>query len=274
MDVYDEIDDPLVKVFYLTVLEAKNTLPTHLKLADVGAQLINVLLFRPFIEFFACSIIVMKAGEDTCATPVSRFDAYISKEDRGYFHAGCSYYSGFVRLNPGNIRMIPYCIPERFVGGKKCDFMTSSDQWVPNNPLKPSIIALPTPVSERTYASPLHMTNGKSITRPDIDYPSFAGKYSSAAFYNHRFDPDNVQHVDEQHYDRIMYKKITYASHVAHKGWQAFKDAASGLLRDSEGIGPGCQRSMNKSGAQYVWNGRVAQFDKDFETRYTRGRAQ
>jgi hypothetical protein len=272
-ECYDRLENDLHKIFFLALIQAKNKLDTHLRLREVGAQLINVLLFRPFIEFFACSVIVMKAGEESGAVPISRFDTYISKEDRGYFHIGCSYYSGFIRLNPGNFRMIPYCMPDRFVGGKKCDFMTKSDQWVPHNPLKPSIIALPTPVAERTYASPLHMTNGQCITRPDVDYPSFTGKYSSARFYEARFNSDNVRHVDEQHYERIKYKSVTYASHVAHRGWRAFKDPATGYLKEFEGTGPGCQRAMNIAGAQYVWNGKNALFAKDHATTYTRARA-
>jgi hypothetical protein len=270
---YDKIENEFHKVLFLALIQAKNTLQTHLKLSEVGAQLINVLLFRPFIEFFACSVVVMKAGEESGAVPVSRFETFISKEDRGYFHIGCSYYSGFIRLNPGNFRLIPYCMPDRFVGGKKTDFMTRSDQWVPHNPVKPSIVALPTPIAERTYASPLHMTNGQSIARPDIDYPTYTGKYSSAGFYECRFSSDNTSHVDECHMDRHKYKDVTHASHVAHRGWRAFKDPSTGHLKEFEGTGPGCTRSMNMPGAQYVWNGKAALFEKDHATMYTRARA-
>jgi hypothetical protein len=117
------------------------------------------------------------------------------------------------------------------------------------------------------------MTNGQCITRPDVDYPSFTGKYSSARFYEARFNSDNVRHVDEQHYERIKYKSVTYASHVAHRGWRAFKDPATGYLKEFEGTGPGCQRAMNIAGAQYVWNGKNALFAKDHATTYTRARA-
>ena len=273
MKFYESIEEPLQQIFFLALIQAKNKLQTHVKLAAINAQLINVLLFRPFIEFYACSIIVMKAGEESGAVPISRFDTYISKEDRGYFHIGCSYYSGFIRLNPGNFRMIPYCMPDRFVGGKKTDFMLDRDEWVPHNPNKPSIIALPTPVSERKYGSPVHMTNGATITRPDIDYPSWTTKYSSAGFYEHRYTQDITRYVDEQHHERIKYKNVTHASHVAHRGWRAFKDPSTGHLKEYDGTGPGCSRSMNMPGCQYVWNGKVALFAKDHETRYTRARA-
>src|SRR6202008_1819414 len=105
----DEVKEPIHKVFFLALLQASNTLWTHHKLTGCNAKLLNVVLFRPFIELYACSIIVMKAGEESGAVPISRFDTYISKEDRGYFHIGCSYYSGFIRLQPQNFRMIPYC---------------------------------------------------------------------------------------------------------------------------------------------------------------------
>jgi hypothetical protein len=268
------IDDPIHKVFFLALILAENKLPTHHKLANCNAKLINVLLFRPFIELFACSIIVMKAGPESGAVPVSRFDTFISKEDRGYFHIGCSYYSGFIRLQPQNFRMIPYCLPDRFVGGKKTDFMTKADEWIPNNPNKPSIIALPTPVSEVTYGSPVPMSGGETVKRPDVDFPTWTTKYSAYGFYEHRFTTEKIQEVDASHLERYMYKKVTHASHVAHRGWRAFKDATTGQLKEYDGSGPACTRAENMPGCQWVYNGRQNTFTPDHQTMYTKARAQ
>jgi hypothetical protein len=251
----DQIGDSFHKIIYRALIQTRNTRDVHWRLADIGAQLINVIHFRPFVEFYANSAIVMRKGEETCATPVSRFDAYITKEHRGFFHIGCSFYYGFIRRRPENIRLIPYCFPDRFVSGKKVDFMHHRKQWLPRDPHKPSIIALPTPIAERRYRSPIHMMNRKTITRPDIDGPAWEQKYSSWEFYEHVFGIDTVSVVDELNMERFRYCDAVNASHVAYEGPRFYMDHTTLKLVEHDGTGPGNKWSMNTNGAQDVWNG-------------------
>jgi hypothetical protein len=197
----------------------------------------------------------MRAGEDTVATPISRIDTTISKEDRGYFHIGCSFRHGIVRLKPDNIQLIPYSIPDRFVNGKRCDFITCRRQWASADSLKPSIIALPTPISERRYAPMVHMLNGKAISRPDIDHEIWEKKYSSADFYAFIFGQDEVEQMECYHTERLTYADHVPVSHVGYLGPRTFIDQHTLQRVEHNGVGPGNDRRMNTNGAHLIWNG-------------------
>lgn len=244
----------------LALLQLPNTLETHLNLADHDVQLMNVILFRPWIECTAKSVVVMEAGTNTLLTGMSRAKAIVSKEDRGIIHIGSSFYTGSIRVNPGNIELLPLCDPDRFLGGKNHSFITHEDQWSAENPLKPSIIALPTPVGERTYGEYVEMTNQQLYLRPGIDVDGHFCKYSSAEFYKSIFGLDRTDTVQDAHAQRLKYWSFVDVSHVGHVGPRSFIDARTGLRVDYEGHGPGNDRRMNQPGAEKVWNGQASEF--------------
>lgn len=265
---------PLAHLLYMALLQTQNELGVHERLGALGAPLMNVVLFRPFIQLMASSVVVMHAGEETIATPLSRVDATLTKEARGFFHITASLYTGSIRLKPENIRLIPYSLPARFISGKTCDFMTDPGDWEPANPLQPSIIALPTPVSERTYAPQIHMCAKELIPRRDIDGPSFRSKISTFDWFEFLFDKNNVESIDALHYDRHNYHCSVPVSLVARRGPCRFLNQQTLEPRDVEGFGPGNSLRENIAGAQYVWNGAEALFPAVIPSTKTLARGQ
>ncbi len=260
------------QMLFLALIQSRNTLDIHMRLADYGAQVMNVVLFRPWIECTAKSVVVMEAGTNTMLTAMSRAKAIVSKEDRGIFHIGSSFYTGTVRVNPGNIELIPLCDPDRFLGGKNHSFVTHPEQWSMENPLKPSIIALPVPVNERVYGPYVEMTNQQLYLRPGIDVDGHFCKYSSAEFYRSIFLRDRVDTVQAAHQQRTKYWSYVDVSHVGHVGPRSFIDARTGLQIDYNGHGPGNDRRMNMPGAEKVWNGQASEFPQLVPSYMTRAR--
>lgn len=247
------------QLFFLIVAQAPNTLPVQLGLAECGAKLINVVMFRPFMEFTAKSVVCMQAGENTLLTVMSRFKVLVSKEDRGIFHVTANFYCGTVRTGPENIRLLPYCLPDRWLGGKNVDFMTDPSQWTLPNPIKPSIIALPVSVAEgvngSTYGPRMHMVNQRTYRRPGYDISEHDNKYSGWRLYEVVFGPQ-TGYVDGMHRDeRSKYWGSVDVSHVAHRAPCAYINQRTGLLEEQRGVGPGQDERMNTPGAEKTWNG-------------------
>jgi len=218
-------------------------------------------------------VIVMKKGPDTMMTPMSRFDVMVSKEDRGIFHIGSSFYCGTVRANPQGIAMIPYCIPDRFIGGKNVTFMTAPEEWTVENPLKPSLVCLPIPVSESNFGSPIHMLNEETYLRPGIDLDNHYRKYSSWEFYQSIFSEKNTSMVEAMHAERQRYWQSVDISQVGHICCRTFLDEHSLERIEKEGVGPGCDRRMNMPGAEKTLNGQSTYFPQRTPTYNQRVRA-
>lgn len=64
------ISSSFEKILFKCIMLAPNRVIIHNKLAAIGQKLVNVLIFRLFIQHIMSSIIVMKAGKDTIKTAV------------------------------------------------------------------------------------------------------------------------------------------------------------------------------------------------------------
>ncbi len=260
----DRLRSDVEQFFFLVMAQAPNTLPVQEGVAECGGKFVNVLLFRPFIEFTAKSIVCMQSGEGTLMTVMSRFKVLVSKEDRGIFHITANFYCGTVRTNPDNLALLPYCIPDRFLGGKNVDFMSHPSQWSLPNPSKPSFVAVCTSVAEGTngaqYAGRVHMTNQPTYRRPGYDNDIYPGKHSAARLYETVFGKQ-TGYVDGLHRsERSQYWGSVDVSHVAHLAPRSFIDQRTGKQIDYEGVGPGNDHRMNTPGAEKTWNGETHYF--------------
>ena len=219
----------------------------------------------------------MKAGEDTVASALSEVDVSLSKEQRGYLHLQVSFYNAVVEIEPRNIELIPYCIPDSWCHGKTLDFMLSREEFEPENPHMPSVIAIPTPISEVEYQYPLSMLNLPTIQRPDVDPVPANAKWSGSGFYEHCWGTDFTGQIEALHQDRVFYTQSVGFAHVAHKGPRTFMVAQGDgnmVPRDHDGVGPGCSKRENQRGAESVWNGRQSLFPPETPSQYNLLRAQ
>jgi len=251
----EKISGAFEKLMFKAIIHTPNELSVHDKLADVGAPLINLVFFRPFCEFTASGMILMKTGPEVIAKAISPVDVDISK-NRGNFEVTCAFYQTDVVVDATKIRLIPYAFPESYDGGKKTDFLTSKQQFEPRNPNKPSIICMPTPVAERTYTSTTHMLN-RSLTKyapKKSEQPDWQRKLSCAPFYESVIGKELVNMIETLHQERDSFHKGVGVSHVAQMGPRTFLDQTTLQKVELEGYGAANSRRMNSPGGEQLWN--------------------
>jgi len=260
MKFANNISSPVVRFLFRSILLSKNSMNIHEKLFKSGMKIINVMMFRLCIQHIVSSAIVMEAGSNTIMTPIGHAHVMVTKEERGIFNINCGFFHGIIRKNPYNIGLIPYCIPNTFIGGMKIDFMRDPSHWHYQNPEKESIIAILTPVSEYMYEAPIHMLNRPTYSRPDIDNAPHLRKWSGADYFEHVFGSHNVNAVDNWHNERKSYGRFVNTSLVAHRGVVGYIDSSTGKYKQVEGTGPRGDIRMNIHGAHEVFNGVAVRF--------------
>ena len=83
-----EVPSKSVRFFYEMILDAPNTLEIHTKLATIGANIVEVMTVRPFIQAFMYAILLCKAGPSTWIYAYGHSSVQVTKELRGLFHNG------------------------------------------------------------------------------------------------------------------------------------------------------------------------------------------
>jgi hypothetical protein len=250
------IEDIAVQLVFLALIQSRNSLDTLLRINDAaGAKVINVIMFRPFIESTAKSTVVMMGGGKALLTAMSRLKCLVSKEDRGVVHVGASMYTATIRRDPRGVRLVPLSHPNSFIGGKQVNFVTHPEQWNLQSELRPSIVALPTAITETIYKYPIDMMNEETFIRPGVDNDIYFRKYSAAELYRVVFSARRVDSVRTTHQKRLRYWDYVEISHVGYLGPRRFKDAATGVIRPHKGNGPGNDDNQNDEGAELVWAG-------------------
>jgi len=255
------------RLMYKAVLETPNKLDVHERLAGIGAQLIDFLMFRPFVKFCSSSMIVMQRGEDVTATAMTKVDTDLSKEARGFFHLRVWFRFGHVNIDRAKIQALWYCIPESYEGGKKADFVTRRDQFNVSELARPSIACFPISIAERRFADTIHMLNkqfGRAPTKSD--HPQAYRKWSGAGFYESVITVAAAATVEAMHNERKFYSKCVGMSHVAHLGPCAHVDAGTMKKEDSDGFGPGNSIRENIKGAEEVFLGTRPYFPYPHQT--------
>jgi hypothetical protein len=251
------ISSPVTKALFKGLLLSPNELSTFTSVNKSGKKLINVMLVRPFIQQIVSSVIVMEAGSNSAIQAVGHPWLGVTKEDRGIIHTRCDFRTGMVPVTKKNIQMIPYCIPDRFIGGMKVDFMRDHRDFVKPNPEKPSIISMLIPLTERRFEGPIHLLNFNPYYRPDLQNHHLR-KWSAAEMFRMVFGDDTTMQIEGHHHNRVNYgTPVVGASLVAHRGPTGYRDFSSmnHRVRYVDGTGPRGDIRMNIDRAWETHNG-------------------
>jgi hypothetical protein len=257
-----KISSPFVRAIYRALMLAPNRITVHEKLADLGQKLMNVLVFRLFIQHIMSSAIVMKFGRDTMRLAVGHGKVWLNTEQRGINIINSGFYLGVVRTNPNNIAMMPFVFPEGFVGGMGTDFMQDMSHFRNRANERESCIAVLSPVAEVTYEYPLHVLNLPTYKRRDTDNAPHMRKWSSSEFLefvvggNTLFEIEG--HVDK---NKRSYGHAFDISLSCHRGYMRYNDVnRPGHQKIQAGTGPRGNPRMNTSTAWETWNGQTTKF--------------
>lgn len=257
------ISSPFEKAIFKAIMLAPNRITIHLKLADIGQKLVNVLIFRLFIQHIMSSTIIMKAGKDTLRTAVGHGKVWLNTEQRGINIINAGFYLGTYRVNPGAIQMLPFTFPEGFVGGMNLEFMKDISHFKYKTTDKESMIAVLSPVQESRYEYPLHILNLPTYARRDTNNAPHLRKWSSSEFLSFVLNQGTLYEVQ----GHIEQNKKSYGhafdiSLCAHRGPVRYidQDGGSGKLKAVPGTGPRGNFRMNVHGAEKTWNGESVKF--------------
>jgi hypothetical protein len=249
------------RFFFNTILLAKNRLDTPRRLAAAGAQILDVVVVRPFIETRTDAMIAVKAGQSTMATTFGHPHVQVTKESRGCYHVTCGFHLAVLRVQPDNVFLFPNAFPVSLIGGKNCDFMTDFSDWNRPNPNKPAMLGFLVSCAERKVASPMHLRNEETYIRPGIDYAIWERKLTAfGAWYEFILRNYNPENVDALHANRATYASCVPVSHVVNLGPTVYIDPQTGKKIYMEGTGPMGSFRMNWPGCQEIYEGRTSIF--------------
>lgn len=257
----DRIKSPTEKFLFKAIITAPNEAKSFTSPAMLGQKLINVNFIRPFIEQRVSSVLVLEAGPETALTPIGGFSLNVSKEERGITHTRMDFNTGLIKVNPNNIGMIYGCIPDSHIGGMKLDFLREVSDFVVQNPHKPSIIAMLTPVSESDYEYPVHLTGLNYYNRNDT-VQAHLRKASFSQFFEFVFDSNTLDAIEGMHEERKSHGHHVQVSLVAHKAPCGYRDYSETAHRIKwvNGTGPRGSLEMNYGNAYLTHNGKATYF--------------
>jgi len=233
-----EITSPAQRFLFNNIIQTKNRVDPLVRMAAAGAMIIDAMLIRPFIEVRTSAMIAMKAGSETMITTIGHSHVQVTKESRGCWHVDVGFFMGVIKIQPNNIKLIPYAFPESLIGGKGVNFLTNfADLRLPN-PAKPSLISVLVGPDEREFDSPLHISNGETMVRPSVDYALHQRKHSAWLWLDHLFGQNTLANIDLASLGRETYSTCLSASNVLSQGPASYINPATGCLVDVEGNGP------------------------------------
>lgn len=243
------------KIIFKAIMLAPNRITIHKKIAAIGQKLVNVLIFRLFIQHVMSSTIVMKAGRDTLKTAIGHGKVWVNTEQRGFSTINAGFYLGIVRVNPNAIQMLPFTFPEAFVGGMGVTFMRDKSHFRYSTTDKESMIAMLTPITETKYEYPLHILNLPTYNSRDISNAPYNRKWSSSGYFAHVFGYNALCEVHGQIEEaKKHYGHAFDISLCVHRGPVRYTEA-HGRTRMVQGTGPRGHIRMNIPGAEATWNG-------------------
>ena len=269
-DYIDTISSPFEKAIFKAIMLAPNRITIHKKLSAIGQKLVNVLIFRLFIQHIMSSAIVMKAGKDTVKTAVGHSRVWANTEQRGYCVINASFYLGIVPVNPNGVQMLPFVFPDGFVGGMGTTFMKNKDHFRYRTNDKESMIAMIVPITESKYEFPLQMLNLPTYSGRDSNNAPHNRKWSSYEFFAHVFGYNMLCDVHGQ----IIEAKRSYGhaydiSLCAHRSPVRYI-GSEGRERYVAGTGPRGNLRMAIAGAEKTFSGERVKFPDLQSTLITR----
>lgn len=249
------ISSPFERVLFKAIMMAPNRITIHRKLATIGQKLVNVMIFRLFIQHVMSSTIVMKAGSTTLRTAVGHGKVWVNTEQRGYSTINAGFYLGTVRANPGNIHMIPHTFPEAFIGGMGTDFMRDKSHFRLRTTDKESFISMITPITETQYTYPIHILNLPTYKSKDTTNAPHNRKWSGSDYFAHVFGYNMLYEVHGQIEDSKRHYGHSFdVSLCVHRGPVRYTEG-NGRTRQVAGTGPRGAVRMNIAGAERTWSG-------------------
>lgn len=183
------ISNPVQRAFYWAILFSQSDNSRHWLNLDANHVHvpINIMLFKPHIEFLMATIIIMKKGESTGASVYTIPDFQVARDGNVKKVLGnYTFWSTAIVQQPKHVSINEALYPIRYLGGCNNEFIrNASDLHNGKGIHRPSIIAAVVPVTETNHPRFLSLTGyyADHLYNPDIDSDNVL-QWSSAPFYD------------------------------------------------------------------------------------------
>lgn len=200
--------DDVLNALYSAILNSTVSYRTCAALADLGLELFRFNYVRPFAQFLASSVIVLKSGPQTMFTALGGVQVLTGINDiQGAFTINAGMSTAVIVHNPKNVKFLPYAISHTMIGPRNTQLISSVDEFWSPNPGKPAVLALPVPVDETSYVMPLSLTNEPAYAAPNTAANDPRHKSSMADLFEVFAGPDLLRasrYSDESYWGEVQ----------------------------------------------------------------------
>jgi hypothetical protein len=126
--------------------------------ADVYVP-VNTILARPWMTYYASTVIIMKAGRETGETIIGHPDFQMSANTQtSELEAKMTYYAKAIVSNPGNVMVAPHVFIQSYISGNNVDWLTwetlqneFKEESAPTRYSKESLISMLVPATNKVF---------------------------------------------------------------------------------------------------------------------------
>jgi hypothetical protein len=256
--------DSVMRALYGLILNAPFNYQVCRQLATIGCELLRFVYARPFPQFTADSVIVMRAGPTTMMTGAGHFQVVSGLDDKqNAVTAHAEFKVGVINVDPKGLRMIPAAICHDYHGGRTVDFVRSRAELLAPVQSKPSILALPIPVTERKHSVPLSLTGDAAFAAPDTAELDPYQKTSATELFT-MFAGEEVLGDLTNFDDESYHGMVPMATHL-NRALASYYNAQNGKWEIQPGTGPLGDIGRNTPGAAAAYL-KQGTFDTNYES--------
>jgi hypothetical protein len=252
------ISKPILRAAVQAFMLAKSTKDQWLRFIDNNIHvLVNIILWRPFIEHNMSSMILMKAGVETGAnlygnSNFSTGNDVITKMIYGNF----TFQSKCIVWKPKNVAILENVKPNGYCGGNGTKFMTRQKDISDTSVDRASLLATAVPITENDFEWVMSLTGYLDIpnVNPEIDgCPKLT--YTTAEYYDRIWKLSQLSKQSSPGLDDF-FSRIDRVTIRAMQGLQIDFNKSSGVF-DRVTLCKGHMKNGCYPGAAGIWQGSV-----------------
>jgi len=187
----DKMDDPLLKMIARAYLYTRcDSMAPWLSMAEANVLVpCNFIVFRPMIEFWMDSMVLMQSGLETGVNAVGNSSAQFSRSTNDMmYHCSVSMWMAAIIHNPDNVALMRSVKTRAVIGGVDMKWFTDRNEFMQSGDMRPSLIPVMIPITEEeddlilSMSGSIHPSDFNSSIESSLNFENL---YSTADYYDH-----------------------------------------------------------------------------------------
>jgi len=194
----DKMDDPLLKMIARAYLYTRcDSMEPWLRMAEANVLVpCNFIVFRPMIEFWMDSMVLMQSGLETGVNAVGNSSAQFSRSTNDMmYHCSVSMWMAAIIHNPDNVALMRSVKTRAVIGGVDMKWFTDRNEFMQSGDMRPSLIPVMIPIAEEeddlilSMSGSIHPSDFNSSIESSLNFENL---YSTADYYDHVWNFKNL----------------------------------------------------------------------------------